>query len=145
MRVTSVNNAAGGNRVTQEVGEPPGGLSYEPGTDANAVMPLSGTTKYGTTLSVISMVSDSSTGSIINVTCSTAHGLSTNGQVSVRGTSNRYSDGMFSVTVTSPLAFNYQIPYAIATNTAVLQGPTLVQTALVGLPYDMTTIPQTGG
>ena len=135
---------SGGNRVVQEVGEPPGGLSYEPGTDANAVMPLSGTTKYGVTLSIISMVSDNVNGSTINVTCSSAHGLITNGQISVRGSSNVVSDGMFSVTVTSPLAFNYQLPYAIALNTPVLQGNTLVQTALVGLPYDMTTIPQTG-
>lgn len=139
-RITQSN----GYRVAQEVGEPPGGKNYEPGTDANAVMPLNGTVHYGTTINVLSMVSDGSTGTVITVTCSSAHGLSTNGQVSVRGTTPVQSSGFFSVTVTSPVAFTYSLPFAMALNTSVLTGGTLVQTALVGLPYNTDQIPQTG-
>lgn len=144
LRVASSNGSNGANRITQTTGEAPGGKSHEPGTDANAVMPLAGTVSYGNTLSIISMVSDGINGFTINITCSAAHGLSTNSQVSVRGSANTLADGMFSVTVSSSLAFSYQLPYGIATNTSVLGPATLVQTALVGLPYDVAAIPQTG-
>lgn len=144
IRVTTLNSAEGGARVVQVVGESSRGSSHQPGTDANAIMPLEGNVHYGTPISVLSMVTDGVTGTVVTVTCSSAHGLSTNSQIAVRGTSPVMSSGFFSVTVTSAIAFTYTLPFAMATNTSVLTGGTLVQTALVNLPYGFDQIPQTG-
>jgi hypothetical protein len=81
--------------------------------------------------------------STVTVNCSTPHGLATNAQVSVEGLSNNAADGMYSVTVTTATQFTYQANYAIPSGN-LLQGRTLIVTALVGLPYGYTQIPQTG-
>lgn len=134
----------GSEFVTQSVGEPPGGRNYEPGTSSTAVTPLYGVTHYGVLIKVLSMVSDATVGLTITVTCSAAHGLSTNGQISVAGTSVEAADGAFSVIVVSPMAFTYQLPIATSINNSILSTATVVKTILVGLPYGMVQIPSTG-
>lgn len=111
------------------------------GLDQDAVMPLNGTTHYGTVLPVLSVSSTGST--TITVTCSAVHGLSTNDQVSIEGLLNAAANGMYSVTVTTATAFTYQTNTAIPSGTLFTSGSRIV-TALVGLPYGYTQIPQTG-
>jgi hypothetical protein len=77
------------------------------------------------------------------VTFSSAHGLSTNDQIAVEGLTNTNADGIYSVTVTTATAFTYQVSNAIPAG-GLLQGTTLMVTALVGLPYDYNQIPITG-
>jgi len=79
----------------------------------------------------------------ITVTCSKAHGLSTNDQISVLGLSNANATGFYSVTVSNPMTFTYQANSVIPSS-ALLQGTTNIVTALVGLPYGYTQIPQVG-
>jgi hypothetical protein len=78
------------------------------------------------------------------VTCSAAHGLSTDSQIAIEGLSNNNADGFYSVTVgASATAFTYQTNNVIPSGN-ILQSSTLLVTALVGLPYNYTQIPQTG-
>jgi len=109
--------------------------------DPGAVMPLEGTTHYGVQLPVISITSIGA--NKISVTCSAAHGLSNNNQVSVQGLSNTLANGMYSVTVTSATAFTY-LTYSPVPTGSLLTGGTRVITANVGLPLGYTQIPQTG-
>jgi len=121
-------------------------ITYQPigapvGLDQNAVMPLYGNVQYGVPLSLISVSSNGTT--IISVTTSTAHGLSDNSQVSVEGLSNVAANGFYSVKTTGAMSFQYEIAQPIATS-GLLQSSTRIITAIVGLPYDYTQIPQTG-
>jgi hypothetical protein len=125
-----------GNDVTTQVIGNPTGLTQ------NAIMPLFQGTPYGVTLNPLSVSSQTGT-STITVTFSSAHGLSTNAQIAVQGLSNNAADGIYSVTVTNPMIFTYQVNSAIPIS-SLLQGTTLMVTALVGLPYDYTQIPLTG-
>lgn len=123
-------------RVTQETGNPTG-------LQAGAVMPLQETVTYGTLLPVMSISANGTT--IITVTCSAVHGLSTNDQVSVSGSAVSSADGFFSVTVTSATAFTYEVNAPISSGLNPLYGATTrVITVIVGLPYDLTQIPKTG-
>lgn len=124
----------GQNLLTQPIG-PPVGL------EQGAVMPLNQGVKYGEFIPVSSVVSVGT--DQITVTCSSAHGLSTNDQISVEGLSDNGANGFYSITVTTATAFTYQ------TNTATPAGPLLTATTnmitvLVGLPYGFDQIPQTG-
>jgi hypothetical protein len=125
-----------GNTVTTQVIGNPTGLTQ------NAIMPLFQGASYGVTLNPLSVSSQSGT-STITVTFSSAHGLSTNAQIAVQGLSNNAADGIYSITVTNPMIFTYQVNSAIPVS-SLLQGTTLMVTALVGLPYDYTQIPLTG-
>jgi len=124
-----------GQNLTMQPYGPPVGL------EQGAVMPLNGKTHYGVKISPLSVTANGTT--TINVTCSTAHGLSTNDQISVLGLSNSNATGFYSVTVTNPMTFTYQTNSAIPAG-ALLQGTTNIVTALVGLPYGYTQIPQVG-
>ena len=125
----------GVNVTTQVLGNPVG-------LDQNAVMPLFGTDAYRVKLSPLSMASQTGT-STITVTFSSPHGLNTNDQIAVQGLSNKFADGTYSITVTTATAFTYQVNNAIPAG-GLLQGPTLMVTALVGLPYNYDQIPLTG-
>lgn len=126
----------GGLQVeSQPIGRPTG-------LDPNAVMPLLNGVAYRVTLSPLSVASQSGT-STITVTFSAVHGLSTNDQIAVEGLSNSLADGIYSITVTSATAFTYQVNNAIPIG-GLLQGTTLMVTALVGLPYNYNQIPLTG-
>ena len=125
----------GVNVTTQVLGNPVG-------LDQNAVMPLFGTDAYRVKLSPLSIASQTGT-STITVTFSSPHGLNTNDQIAVQGLSNKFADGTYSITVTTATAFTYQVNNAIPAG-GLLQGPTLMVTALVGLPYNSDQIPLTG-
>ena len=132
---TDIVTQDGVNVTTQVLGKPTG-------LDQNAVMPLLNQTQYRVVLSPLSISSQTGT-STITVTFSSAHGLNTNDQIAVQGLTDNNADGIYSVTVTNPMIFTYQVNSAIPTG-GLLQGTTLMVTALVGLPYNYTQIPLTG-
>ena len=117
-------------------------LGKPTGLDQNAVMPLFNQTNYRVVLSPLSVTSQTGT-STITVTFSSAHGLNTDDQIAVQGLTNNNADGIYSVTVTTATAFTYQVNSAIPAG-SLLQGTTLMVTALVGLPYNYNQIPLTG-
>lgn len=96
---------------------------------------------YGVSVAPLSVVSNGTT--TVTVTCSAAHGLSTNGQVAVSGLSNALADGFFSVSVTSATAFTYTTAEAVAAG-SLLTGTSRIVTVIVGLPRGSTTIYQVG-
>jgi hypothetical protein len=129
--------------LTTEDGQP---LTTTPygrpvGLDQNAVMPLNGNVKYGVKLNPLSVTAVGS--DQISVTFSSVHNLKTNDQISVEGLANNLADGFYSITVTTATAFTYQTYSAIPAG-ALLQGTTNMVTAIVGLPYGYTKIPQVG-
>ena len=111
------------------------------GLDQNAVQPQFLTTAYRVNLEPLSIIANGT--NTITVTCPAPHGLSTNAQIAVEGLTNNAADGFYSVTVTTATQFTYQTNNAIPAGN-LLQGTTLMLTALVGLPYGYTQIPQTG-
>ena len=124
----------GQNLTNQPIGQPVG-------LDQNAVMPLYGQTAYRVNLNPVSVQANGTT--IITVTCPAPHGLATDAQIAVEGLTNNKADGFYSITVTTATAFTYTVTNAIPAG-SLLQGTTLMVTALVGLPYGYTQIPQTG-
>ena len=132
---TDVITQDGINVTTQVLGRPTC-------LDQNAVMPLFNQDNYRVVLSPLSVTSQTGT-STITVTFSTPHGLNTNDQIAVQGLSNNLANGIYSVTVTTATAFTYQVNSAIPAG-GLLQGTTLMVTALVGLPYNYNQIPLTG-
>ena len=130
----SLINQDGSTPTTQPIG-PPTGL------DQNAVQPQFLSTAYRVNVNPTSVLGNGT--STVTVNCSSPHGLSTNAQVSVEGLSQNAANGMYSVTVTTATQFTYQSNSAIPSGN-LLQGTTLIVTALVGLPYGYTQIPLTG-
>ena len=122
------------NNTTAPYG-PPVGLIQ------NAVMPLQEGVEYARLLPVLSINSNGT--DIITVTCSSPHNLVTNDQISVEGLTKTRTTGFYSVTVTTATAFTYQIAEPINAQ-SLLTATTRVITAIVGLPYGYTQIPQTG-
>lgn len=131
---TNIITQDGQNITTQVIGAPTG-------LDANAVMPLYNNVQYGTVLPIISIFSNSTT--IITVTCSSPHGLSTNDQVAIEGATRPIADGFYSVTVISATAFTFTVIPPVKSQ-SFLTPTTRVITVLVGLPYNYAQIPQTG-
>lgn len=131
---TTLVTQAGDNLTTQAIGVPTG-------LDQSAVMPLENQTAYRVPLSVVSVSANGTT--IITVTCSAAHGLSTNDQVAVRGLTVNSATGFFSVTVTTATAFTYMVNSPIPAG-SLLGSNTLILTANAGLPLGYTQIPYTG-
>jgi len=130
----SLVNQDGSTPTTQPIGAPTG-------LDQNAVQPQFLSTAYRVNVNPTSVLGNGT--STVTVNCSAPHGLATNAQVAVEGLTNNAADGMYSVTVTTATQFTYQTNSAI-TSGNLLQGTTLIVTALVGLPYGYTQIPQTG-
>ena len=122
------------NRSTQPIGAPVG-------LPQPAVMPLVANVTYGTPINALSVTGNGT--AIVTVTCSSAHNLSTNDQISVEGLTNNNADGFYSVLVTNPMAFTYQTNVAISSG-ALLTGTSRIITAIVGLPYNYEQIPLTG-
>lgn len=124
----------GENLLTQQTGVPTG-------LTQGAVMPLVGNEHFSVKLNPLSI---SAVGTDqITVTFSSAHGLVTDAQISVEGLSNPQACGFYSITVTTATAFTYQTNKVISAG-SLLTGTTNMVTALVGLPYGFTQIPQTG-
>lgn len=136
-RVTQSSNT----RVTQEVGGTRSDRSEQPGLDQNAIMPFEGTTAYNVALSLSSVSSDGA--GTATVTCSSAHNLASGAQISVEGLSVATANGFYTVTVTSSVAFTYQLNPIIAAG-SLLTSTTKMVTANAGLPYNNDQIPQTG-
>jgi hypothetical protein len=132
---TDIITQDGINVTTQVLGRPTG-------LDQNAVMPLFGTENYRVVLKPLSVSSQTGT-STITATFSSTHGLNTNDQIAVQGLTNSLANGIYSVTVTTATAFTYQVNNAIPAG-GLLQGTTLMVTALVGIPYNYNQIPLTG-
>ena len=124
----------GQNLLTQQVGAPTG-------LTQGAIMPLVGKEHFSVKLNPLS-VSAVGTDQIA-VTFSAPHGLVTNAQISVDGLSNAQACGFYSITVTTATAFTYQTNKVIPAG-SLLTATTNMVTALVGLPYGFTQIPQTG-
>ena len=124
----------GQDMTTQPIG-PPVGL------DQNAVMPLQEGQTYARVLPILSITATG--GTTVSVTCSSAHGLSTNDQIAVEGITKAQASGFYSVTVLGATSFTYQIGKPLAAQ-SLLTATTRVITAIVGLPYGYTQIPQTG-
>lgn len=121
-------------RVTQETGVPVG-------LDVNAAMTLIDTVTYGAVVPVLSITSNGTPQ--VNITCSSAHGLATNDQISFSGLSDPQADGIYSITVTSGTAFNYIAGPPIAAG-SLLTSTSRVVTVSVGIPYNYDVIPNTG-
>lgn len=122
------------NNTTQPYGRPIG-LAQA------AVMPLQEGVTYGTELPVLSITSIGT--DVITVTCSSPHNLTTNDQISVEGVTVAQAAGFYSVTVTTATAFTYQMANSLAAQ-SLQTATTRVITAIVGLPYGYTQIPQIG-
>lgn len=148
------------NRSTNPYGVPVG-------LELNAVMPYNGGVQrhYGVPLDVLSVIANGT--NTIAVTCRSAHGLVTanpeRNQVAISGLSNPAADGLYSVNVTSAMAFTYQLFSTLAggtsfdadsdtsadsstpvnvPNSALLNGSSRIWTCFVGLPRNFKTIPQ---
>ena len=132
---TTVITDQNGNPITDQPIGPPNGL------EAGAIMPLQENIKYDILVPVVSIFSTGT--DQISVTCSSAHNLITNSQISVQGLSNKLATGFYSVKVTTATAFTYQTYSAIPAG-SLLTGSTSVLTAIVGLPYNYTQIPLVG-
>ena len=124
----------GQNLLTQQVG-PPTGLTQ------GAIMPLINNEQFSVELNPLSVTAIGT--DVITVTFSAAHGLVTDAQISVDGLSNSQACGFYSITVTTATAFTYQTNTVIPAG-SLLTSTTNMVTALVGLPYGFTQIPQTG-
>jgi len=131
---TTLVTQDGRNLATQETG-PPTGLTQ------SAIMPLQGNVHYGVCLNLLSVTANGTT--IITVTCSSPHGLSTNGQIAAEGLSNNKADGFYSVTVLGAMSFTYMTNTVIPSG-SLLTATALITTASVGLPLQFDQIPQTG-
>lgn len=130
----------GNDRTTQPVG--PARLNSDaPGLLQGAVMPLNGTVHYGAHLPLLSVIANGTT--VIMVTCSTPHGLATDGQISAEGLSNIRANGFYSVIVTTATAFTYTTNAPIPSG-SLLTGTANIITCKVGLPRDYAQIPQSG-
>lgn len=131
----------GNPRIQQSVGKT-SGSPFNPGLDPNASMPLWNKKHYNVVIPIASMISDGS--SIITVTSQSAHGLKTNDQVIILGSSLSINDGFYSVNVINDFTFTYNAQIAFTLGT-ILQTPnTIIKTTIVGLPRGESTIPQTG-
>lgn len=125
-----------GASVTKQVAGRPIDLNQ------NAVMPLVNGVTYRVTLNPLSVNSQTGT-STITVTFTSPHGLSTNDQIAVQGLTDINANGTYSITYQTATSFTYQVNNAISAG-SLLQGTTLMVTALVGLPYNYNQIPLTG-
>ena len=127
---------SGVNITTQPVG-PPLGL------DPNGIMPLKDITFFDVKLNVASITTIGT--DVITVICNTPHGLVTNSQVAVTGTSNNQIMGFYSVTVVNNLVFTYEIvPFQTVVPGSWYTNTTIVATCSVGLPYNYQQIPIIG-
>ena len=131
---TIINTQDGQNITNLPYGRPDGLEQY-------AQAPLINAKSFNNVLSIVSINGFGT--NTVQVTCSSPHGLTTNDQVSVEGINNPTASGIFSVNVSSATAFNY-ITYSAIPSGSLLTGTTRIATALVGIPYGYTQIPQVG-
>jgi hypothetical protein len=128
---SNITTEGGVNITPQQVGPPLG-------NESAGIMPLQGTVHFDVLLPVASITSIGT--NVITVTCSAPHGLSTNDQVAITGTSIPQVQGFYSVTVTTATAFTYEILPFISSG-SYLTETTLVATCSVGLPIGYEKLP----
>ena len=128
---TQITTEDGVNITPQQVGPPLG-------NDSAGIMPLQGAVHFDVLIPVSSITSIGT--NVITVTCSAPHGLSTNDQVAITGTSIPQVQGFYSVNVISATAFTYEILPFISSG-SFLTDTTLVATCSVGLPYGYQKLP----
>lgn len=137
---TTMTTTTGLTMTTEPVGRPTG-------LDQRAIMPfgVNQTPQTAVPLGVpLALISVTANGTpTVSVTCSRAHGLATDSQISVAGLSNALANGFFSVTVTGAMSFTYQT-YANIPSGGLLTGGTRMVTAKVGLPRGYTSLQQVG-
>ena len=126
---------SGQNYTTQPIGVPIG-------MEEGAMMPLIDSFSFDVPIPYLSINSSGTT--IVTVTCSAAHGLVTNDQISILGLSNNNAVGFYSVTVGASLTqFTYTTNQIIPSGSLITPN-TIMLTASVGIPYNYDQIPQTG-
>jgi hypothetical protein len=109
--------------------------------DANAIMPLQIVNGVPTHFDIVlPVLSVTSTGTIVQVTCSAVHNLQPNAQIVVNGLTN--GNGFFSVAILTATAFTYTTTQAVA---PALTPHTRIVTCKVGLPYGYTDVPEPYG
>jgi hypothetical protein len=131
---TDLTTEDGVNIDTQPTGRPNG-------MNPNAVPPQYLTKHYNVVIPVTSIIANGT--NTVTVTCSAAHNLSTNDQVSVEGITNSNAAGIYSVTVTTGTVFTYNT-YSVVNSGSLLTSTTRIATAIVGIPPQNTQIPLTG-
>jgi len=128
------------NITSQEVGAP--SLRMNIGLDPNAIMPLSGTVHFDVLLPVLSITSNGTT--VINVTCSSPHNLTSGDQIAVFGITDAAAMGFYTVVVTTATAFTYEVMADIPQRSLGMTSGTRIVTASVGIPYGNLQIPIVG-
>lgn len=113
------------------------------GLNPNAMPPLYLTTAINQLLPVTSVTVNNSNNYHVNVTTSSAHGLSDGDQISVTGTTIPSIQGFYNISYVSATAFYYTVAN-ITPAGSYLQGTTRIVNANVGVPRDFNVIPQTG-
>lgn len=117
------------------------------GLDQRAIMPfgVNQTPQIAIPLGVpLSLISVTANGSpTVSVTCSVAHGLTTDKQIAVEGLANVLANGFYSVTVTGAMSFTYQT-YAPIPSAPLLTPTTRMVTVNVGLPRTYDQLQQVG-
>jgi hypothetical protein len=130
----------GAAMISQPVG-PTAAPHSNLGLASAAQMPLVEAIKWHRAVPFLSIQANGTT--VIAVTCSSAHGLSTNAQIAVDGATNPEANGFFSIIVTTGTAFTYASNKPIASG-SLIGTKTLMVTANAGLPWNMPLVPQTG-
>ena len=136
----SLSTQNGNTLTTQPIGPNPNNVGD--GLTQAAIMPQFQKTAYGVVLPVLSVVAAAQ--SIINVTCSAPHGLSTGNLISAQGLSNNAANGFYSVTVVTATLFSYQTSQITTLSGSLYTPRTRIVTAYLTLPYGYDQIPQTG-
>jgi hypothetical protein len=122
------------NLTTQPIGSPTG-------IKSTVSMQAFGGDHYFPTLSVLSLFGDGY--NTVTATCSVAHGLEDNSQVTVQGSTSDTANGSFSISISSAMAFTYLTNTVIPAG-SLLTGATLVYPVDIGLPLGYIQLPQTG-
>jgi hypothetical protein len=111
------------------------------GADPNAQMTPVKATTWARRIPITSIVTNGSP--IVTVNCSAIHQLTSGMQTAIWGTSNPLIYGIYNVTVTTATVFTVQANANVATG-SVATPTTIVQTVNIGLPWNVTQVPQTG-
>ena len=111
------------------------------GADPNAQMTPVKDVQWARRIPITSIVTNGTP--TITVNCSSLHSLTSGGMISIVGTTNSLVYGIFSVTVTTATVFTVQANANVPSG-SVATPTTIVQTVNVGLPWNVTQVPNTG-
>jgi len=120
---------------------PSGVLNPGIGADPRAQAPLVKATVWATPIPITSIVANGTP--VLTVNCSAPHNLASGNQVAMWGVSNPLGYGFFNVTVTTATVFTVQANANIPSGT-INTSSTKVITTNLGVPWQVTQVPQTG-